>query len=87
MDYGEPVKMSKFIYYGRGNGNSIELGDNYELFLWDKNKWQSMGIQKASSPTLVFKGMPSGGLYLLKDLTKGNDERIFLYENGIQQWW
>ncbi len=87
MDYGEPVKMSKFIYYGRGDGNSIELGDNYELFLWDKNKWQSMGIQKASSPTLVFKGMPSGGLYLLKDLTKGNDERIFLYENGVQQWW
>ncbi len=87
MDYGKPVKMSKLVYYGRGDGNNIEIGDIYELFLWDKNTWKSMGKQKASGPSLTFKGMPSGGLYLLKDLTKGNDERIFLYENDQQQWW
>jgi hypothetical protein len=26
-------------------------------------------------------------LYLLQNLTKGKEERIFTYENGKQVWW
>lgn len=36
---------------------------------------------------IFFKDVPKGALYLLRDLTKGKDERIFTYENGVQVWW
>ncbi len=36
---------------------------------------------------ITFKDVPQGGLYLLRDLTRGKDERIFTYENGEQVWW
>jgi len=36
---------------------------------------------------LTLKNMPSGGLYLLHDKTKGWEERIFTYEDGEQVWW
>jgi hypothetical protein len=31
--------------------------------------------------------VPKGAILLLKDLTKGREERIFMVENGKQVWW
>lgn len=87
MDFGKPVKISHFYYYARGDGNAIAPNDKYELFYWDNSKWSSLGTKKATSPTLLFKKVPSGGVYLLRNLTRGQEERIFTYENGKQIWW
>ena len=86
LDMGEPKKVEHIIYYGRGDGNGIEIGDEYELRYWD-NGWKSMGRQKAQTVYVKYKNVPQGTLYHLRNHTKGSDERIFTYEDGKQVWW
>ncbi len=87
MDMGRPVKMDRLFYYGRGDGNAVEVGDEYELFWWNRNRWQSLGRQRAVRPSLEYRDAPARALFLLRDLTKGREERIFTYEDGRQQFW
>lgn len=88
MDFGSPVAIRRIDFMPRGDGNSIDKGDEYELCVWDKGNWQPLGRQKASDfVSLEFEGVPAGGVYLLRDLTKGREERPFTYENGRQVWW
>ena len=87
MDFGKPVAISRIYYLPRNDGNCIEIDDNYELVYWSCNGWLSLGIQQAARSRLVFENCPSNGLYLLRDHTKGIEERIFTYENGKQVWW
>ncbi|MDD3038293.1 hypothetical protein [Bacteroides sp.] len=87
MDFGEPIKMEKIMYTPRGDGNTIEISDMYELFYWDRHCWVSLGEQKAASVKLEYENVPTNALLLLKNLTKGKEERIFTYENEEQVWW
>jgi hypothetical protein len=87
LDFGKPVKVEHIIYYGRGDGNAVEMGDDYELFYWAEGRWKTLGKKKAEMPWLIYEGVPVDGLYLLRDLTKGIDERIFTYEDGKQVFW
>ena len=86
MDFGRPVRLERIVYTARGDGNTIDIGDTYELFRWDGKGWTSLGRQTAGTIRLVFKNVLQGGLYLLRDLAKGKDERIFTYEGGRQVW-
>ena len=84
----KPMQVSMIKYIGRNDGNCIEIGDNYELYYWnEKCEWEQIESQTASSNMLLFHNVPSGGLYILKDITKGVEERIFTYEDGKQVWW
>lgn len=87
MDFGKPVEIEKILYVGRGDGNTIEIGDNYELFYWNHNQWNSLGKQVADAMSLEYCNVPKGALLWLRNLTKGKEERIFLYEEGKQIWW
>jgi len=87
MDFSKPISIERICYTGRGDGNSIEAGDTYELFYWYNGEWASLGRQTATGINLVYNDVPKGALYLLRDLTKGQDERPFTYENGRQVWW
>ena len=87
LELEKPSDVAKIRYMPRNDGNSIEVGDTYQLLMFDRGKWLSLSVIKARGTELVFKKMPSGGLYLLKDLTKGVEERIFTYEDGKQIWW
>lgn len=87
LDLGKPAKIDHLIYYGRGDGNSVEIGDEYELFYWEDGQWNSLGRQKAKQVYVKYKNVPTNGLYLLRDNTKGIDERIFTFEDGKQVWW
>ncbi|HZE84256.1 MAG TPA: hypothetical protein VE035_08095, partial [Puia sp.] len=64
----------------------IEKGDSYELCYW-LNGWVSMGRQVADKNYLVYDRAPSNALFLLHDLSKGRQERIFTYQNNQQVWW
>ncbi len=87
MDFGKPIEVGKILYVGRGDGNTIEIGDMYELMYWDDNCWNSLGKQVAEDISLKYDNVPRGALLWLRDLTKGQEERIFTYENGKQVWW
>ncbi|MEP0418072.1 MAG: hypothetical protein ABJZ92_05655 [Cyclobacteriaceae bacterium] len=78
--------LSKIEFYPPNDGNSIEIGDQYNLLYWNKG-WQSLEQQIASKEYLVFDRVPTNALFILKNDTKGKQERIFTIENGKQIWW
>ena len=82
-----PQTISKFKFIPRNDGNGVEIGDEYELVYWKDGDWALLGTQVATSNVLTFKNVPSGGLYVLRDKTKGHEVRIFTYEKGEQVWW
>jgi hypothetical protein len=87
MDFGKPTKIDYFKYLPRNDSNEIDPGNCYELFCWINSNWKSLAKCVSKSDNLIFGNVPAGGLYLLKNHTCGNEERIFTYENGKQVWW
>ena len=83
-----PCVVSRIRYIGRNDGNGIEVNDSYELLYWSSARgWVKHGNKVAKDNVIYFENVPAGGLYILRDLTKGVEERIFTYENGKQVWW
>lgn len=66
--------------------NCIIPGNHYQLFYWD-NEWVYLGQKEAIKYSIDFNNVPIDGLYWLKCLEGGKEERIFTYENGTQIWW
>jgi hypothetical protein len=87
LDLGKPIRITKVRYCPWSDTNFIVKGDRYELCYWKKNKWISMGERVAQRSSLDYKNVPSGGLYLLHNLSRGKEERIFTYEDGRQVFW
>lgn len=87
MDFGRPVCVDKIHYLARSDDNNIRIGDVYELYYWDLKGWVSLGQQKADDLMLTFDNVPDNALLILRDHTRGKDERIFLYEDGKQVWY
>jgi hypothetical protein len=87
LDFGEPVGIDKVIYTPRNDDNDIRQGDLYELFYWGKDKWTSLGRKAGTPPCLHYQDAPVNALFLLRDLTRGKEERIFTYKDGKQVWW
>ncbi|GHT51010.1 hypothetical protein FACS189440_19420 [Bacteroidia bacterium] len=87
MDFGEPVKIDHISYTPRGDGNDITPGDTHELLYWDGHGWISMGQKQATDIKLVYENVPAGTIYQIRNHSRGNDERIFSYENGELTWW
>lgn len=88
LDLGSGKRKKKIRFIPVNDGNNIDPGDEYELFYFDeRNGWISCGRQFASSFSLIFNNVPSDALYLLRNYSKGTEERIFTYENDKQVWW
>lgn len=86
MDFKTPVQISKFLYLPHNDDNFIREDEMYELFCW-QNGWHSLGKQKGekAKQVLLFEA-PKNALLRLHNLTKGVEERVFIYENGKQVW-
>ena len=87
MDFGEPVSIERISYTPRGDGNDITPGDIHEFLYWDETGWVSLGTQKAYNIKLVYENIPKNTVYWVRNLSRGNEERIFTYENEKQIWW
>lgn len=84
----EPQNVTRIYYLFRNDDNNIRIGDTYELMFWgNDNKWESAGNIVADKEQVTYCNIPSQTLYLLHNHTRGNEERIFTYENGEQNWW
>lgn len=66
--------------------NVVQVGDAYELFYW-QNGWKLLGHKIADTTFLKYQNVPGNSLLWLRNLTEGEEERIFTYENGKQVWW
>jgi hypothetical protein len=72
--------------YPEDASNLVEKGDQYELFYWNSG-WRSLGQRIADTTFFVYTGVSSNALLLLRDETKGKQERIFTYQDNQQLWW
>jgi hypothetical protein len=88
LDFGKKEKIDRIRFLPRNDDNNIHDGDLYELFYWNDGKWNSLGRQTGTDrPVLVYDHCPANALYLLRNHTRGKEERIFTYENNKQVWW
>lgn len=88
LEFSKMEQIKKVKYLPRNDDNFIREGENYELFYWD-NQWVSLGKQIGTqeTQTLTYDNSPTNALFILRNLTKGREERIFTYEKGKQVWW
>ena len=84
-----PTRVNKIRYIIRNDDNGIRKNHLYELFYIDESgQWASAGRQIAEQDDLlVYRQVPQGTIYWLRDYTRGKEERIFTYEKGEQIWW
>ena len=82
FDFGEPVHLDTIRYLPLNDGNGIYPGDYYDLRRWTPRGWISISRKRATGYSLAFEDIPSGGLYLLKNVYRGDDERPFAIEGG-----
>lgn len=86
-EFESPSQISQILFLPRNDDNFIREKEIYELLYWDNGEWHSLGQQTGNFKSeLVFKNVPSGALLLLRNHTKGKEERIFTYQNGKQIW-
>ena len=85
LDAGKEVQVDHIVYTPRNRDNYIRPGDTFELFYCDGD-WKSAGMMIATTDSLVYRNIPKDVLLLLRNHTRGVDERIFVYENGTQAW-
>lgn len=86
IDLGRPVNIDKIVYFERNDDNYVVPDNAYELFYYD-NGWHTLGLNHSTGYQLDYTNVPSNALYILRNRTKGHEERIFTYENGKQTWW
>lgn len=66
----EPSQVGWIRFIPRNDGNCIEIGDKYQLMMYDDCQWKVLATRIAASDVICFPHVPSGGLYLLSNLTK-----------------
>ena len=87
LDLGASKPIGKIVYTPRSYDNYVRPGDKYELFYCaGRDGWKSLGKQTAEADSLSYKEVPGNVLLLLRNHTRGNQERIFTYEDGRQVW-
>jgi hypothetical protein len=87
LAFDRPVAINKVKYMPRNDGNTVEIGDVYELKVFSNGYWKTSATKKARENQITFDNVPSGGIYILSDKTKGVEERPFTYVKGKQIWW
>lgn len=87
FNLGTPKQISEFLVQIRNSDNNIKAGNSYELFQWGDNRWESHGRVTASDTLVIFKSVPSKGLFWIKNLSGGVEEHVFLLDSLGQQVW
>ncbi len=85
IDLTKSVKIEKVRLLPRNADNMISPGDEYKLMYWE-NGWKLVGKQKARYNYLKFKDVPLNKIYWLVDISKGEEDLPFIYENGQQMF-
>jgi hypothetical protein len=64
--------------------NEIKIGDSYRLLYWANDAWVSLGDQTATEKSLYYDNIPANALLLLRNVSRGKQERPFIIRNGQQ---
>lgn len=87
IDVGKPVDVRFVRIVPRSDDNDICSGNDYELFYWTGEHWESLGFRTADDNVLHYNNVPSGSLLWLRNYTRGWDERPFMVDSdGNVEW-
>ncbi|NPD91043.1 hypothetical protein [Xylanibacter muris] len=88
IDLGEnnASTISEIVFSPSTDLNFVEKHHLYELYSFD-TEWHLIGRAYSKGDNLAFDGVPTGSILLLKDKTKGVEERIFEYKDNKQIWY
>ncbi|HNR07545.1 MAG TPA: hypothetical protein PKM27_09540 [Saprospiraceae bacterium] len=87
LDLGESKPIAQIRYLPANDQNQVQPGKQYQLYYW-KEKWISLGIQKAETHCIHFKAPPGAVLFWLHCADcSSTEERPFTYEKNRQVWW
>lgn len=84
--FNEPQLISGIAVHARNDGNHIVAGDQYELMVYDHG-WKSLGLKNARRQEITFDSIPEGGLFWLKNLSRGSEELPFMFDADGTQFW
>lgn len=83
LDFGVPVRIEAIRYAPRNANNMIVIGDKYALYYYNKG-WKHVGTQVATANYLTFENVPENYIYWLSNLSNGNEELPFFYQDNRQ---
>lgn len=86
-DMGKMISLSGIKCLLRNDGNDIWPGHWYELYYHDGTGWCSLGVKEAMDRFIEYDDIPDNALLWLRDLTTGQQERIFTYHDGQIRFW
>lgn len=81
-----PTNISTIEFQVQNDMNHIVIGNEYELFYWDKN-WKTLGTQIAKDTLLQYAKVPDNALFWLKNNTGGKEEQVFMIDKNKKQHW
>lgn len=86
LDLNMKQKVKAVGYSPRNDRNGVIKGMKYVLMYWDKG-WRAIGTKVATEDNHIeFPNAPANSLFLLKNLTEGKEERLFVYTDNKQEW-
>lgn len=83
--FNEPKRIGFVEFQVRNDDNHIKIGNQYELFYWDKT-WKTLGRQTAKD-TVLYYDIPVNSLLWLKNNEAGNEEHVFAIDKNNKQRW
>lgn len=80
--------VKRIMYLPRNDDNFIQANEHYELYYCREGEFVSLGRRVGDgSNVLRYDNVPRNSMLLLRNHTKGSEERIFTWENESQVWW
>lgn len=87
LDFSKAVTVQKLMFIPRNDDNFIRIGDEYELCFYNGDAgWTSLGKQLAKENYLLY-AVPRNAVFWLKDLTRGQEEKLFIYQEDGQTFY
>jgi hypothetical protein len=86
LKFKDKMNITKLEFSPRTDDNYVNSGEHYILYYWNNGDWMPTKLKQANSNKIEFD-VPENSLYLLKNVDKGNEQRIFLYKNNKQIWY
>ena len=86
LDFGIQKRIKQIKYIPRTDANNIFKGHVYELLYYNQG-WVSIESKVAENDSIYFQNVPSNGVYWLRNLTEGNEERIFICQKNEIIWY
>lgn len=87
VDMGKKVRIDKIAYIPRNDDNDVVCSEIYELSYFQNGRQKSAGVKIAKTNELSFLNVPCNTVYILHNVYKGTEERLFTYVNNQIYWY